>query len=100
MTERHETPHRSPLHPGLVPEPVDHPFHQANKVLSHPGPFMPRRGGGETVNKAFLKVSGDELSGLMLDRPGAITTIRAKVDNLPPSPDDQTALRERILQIR
>ena len=73
---------------------------EANRILSNPGPFMPRRGGGESVNKVFLKVSGDELSGMVLDRPGAITTIRAKVDNLPPSPDDRTVLREMILQIR
>ncbi|MHC4440419.1 MAG: DUF2961 domain-containing protein, partial [Planctomycetota bacterium] len=73
---------------------------RANKVLSNPGPFMLRRGGGESVNKVFLKVSGNELSGLVLDNPGAITTIRAKVDNLPSSPDDRTVLREMILQIR
>ena len=48
---------------------------KANEILSNPGPFMPRRGGGESVNKVFLKVSGDELSGLMLDGPGAITTV-------------------------
>jgi len=73
---------------------------EANEILSNPGPFMPRPGGGESVNKVFLKVSGEELSGLMLDGPGAITTIRAKVDNLPSSPDDRTVLREMILRIR
>ena len=71
----------------------------ANKILSNPGPFMPRQGGGESVNKVLLQVSGDEQSGLMLDHPGAITTIRAKVDDLPASPDDRTILREMTLQI-
>ncbi|UCG59643.1 MAG: DUF2961 domain-containing protein [Phycisphaerales bacterium] len=72
---------------------------EANKILSNPGPFMPRRGGDETVDKVFLQVSGDRLSGMKLDHPGAITTIRAKVDNLPSSPDDRTVLREMTLQI-
>jgi len=72
---------------------------EANEILSHPGPFMPRRGGDETVDKVSLRVSGDELSGMALNQPGAITTIRAKVDNLPPSPDDRAILREMTLQI-
>lgn len=72
---------------------------EANEILSNPGPFMPRRDRGGKFDKVSLKVSGDELSGMMINQPGAITTIRAKVDNLPPSPDDRTVLREMTLQI-
>jgi hypothetical protein len=70
---------------------------EANEILSNPGPFMPKQ--GRTVEKVFLEVSEGKQSGMILDRPGAITTIRAKVDNLPASPDDRTVLREMTLQI-
>jgi len=71
---------------------------EANRILSNCGPLAALPQTGESVEKIDLKISNGK-SGLTLDSPGAITTIRAKVEGLPPSPEDRTVLREMTFQI-
>ncbi len=71
---------------------------EADRILANGGPFRPSQP-GESVEKMDLAINGGGKSGITLDRPAAITTLRAKVDGLPPSPEDRNALRELTLQI-
>ena len=72
----------------------------ANKSLSEAGPTSPGRRMGEQVASGELELpAGGEVSQ-RLDGPAAITTARVKLDNLPASPQDRTALRELTVEVR
>ncbi len=74
---------------------------EANGVLSHCGPRPATLGPDvDGIKKIDQELGGNSsFTSQKLPGPGAIRMIRAKVD-LPPSPEDRSALRELTLQIR
>jgi len=70
---------------------------EANRILNACGPTEGNRL-SISISDGILSAGAEDTHGI--DGPGAITGIRAKVEDLPTSPADREALRELALEIR